>query len=154
MSASLLYHKIVVVSMFLSPADSAAVDFSSSLAGYPVARVKSLPTTKKAPRLRCFRWRSCKEDFAERFSRNAGRSVAPLQLRLLPFLALRSSVDKNQVAATRKISLFPPPAAVDFSPSLAGYPVARVKSRPPTKKAPRLRCFRWRRRRDLNSRAG
>ena len=44
--------------------------------------------------------------------------LALLQLRLLPSLALRISVSKNQVAATRKISLHPPPAAVDFSPSL------------------------------------
>ena len=55
------------------------------------------------------------------------RNFAPLQLRIFLSLALRSSVGKIQVAATRKIFLFPPPAAVDFSPSLAGNP-ARVKA--------------------------
>ena len=44
--------------------------------------------------------------------------LALLQLRLSLSLALRSLVGKSQVAATRKISLHPPPAAVDFSPSL------------------------------------
>ena len=55
----------------------------------------------------------------ERLSRNAKRSVALLQLRLLPSLTLRISLDKNQVAATRTRPLYPPPAACASFPSHA-----------------------------------
>ena len=60
--------------------------------------------------------------------------LAPLQLRLLPSFALRSSVGKSQVAATRKISLYPPPAAVDFSPSLTARG-SRVRISPANEKS-------------------
>ena len=65
-----------------------------------------------------------------------------------------SSVEETQVAATRKISLHPPPAAVDFSPSRTAkhFKLPSNLSFSATQKGHPKGCPAWRRRRDSNSR--